>query len=81
MKKLKIGGVYRHYKGTKVKVIGEALHSETMEPMVIYLHLEDGMMWVRPEKMFLETINIDGKKEKRFKLINQKMLVKPNIKK
>jgi len=81
MKKLKIGGVYRHYKGTKVKVLGEALHSETMEPMVVYLHLEDGMMWVRPKKMFLETITIDGKKKERFKLINQKMLVKPNISK
>jgi len=80
MKKLKIGGVYRHYKGTKVKVLGEALHSETMEPMVIYLHLEDGVMWVRPKKMFLETVIIEGKKQERFKLINQKMLIKPNNK-
>ncbi len=78
MKELKIGGVYKHYKGTKVKVLGQALHSETMEPMVIYLHLEDGVIWVRPKKMFLETITLDRKRVKRFKLINQKMLVKPN---
>jgi hypothetical protein len=31
-----------HYKGTKAKIIAEALHSETLEPMVIYIHLEDG---------------------------------------
>lgn len=69
MKKLKIGGVYKHYKGTKVKVLGEALHSETMEKMVIYLHLEDGVVWVRPKKMFMD--------KGRFKLIRQKILVKP----
>jgi hypothetical protein len=77
MRKLKIGEVYKHYKGTKVKVLGEALHSETMEPMVVYLHLEDGIVWVRPKKMFLENVILDGKKQERFKLINQKNLIKP----
>jgi hypothetical protein len=77
MKKLKIGGVYIHYKGTKVKVLGEALHSETLQKMVIYLHLEDGVIWVRPKKMFLEKVKINGKEKERFKLIGQKILVKP----
>lgn len=78
MRKLEIGETYKHYKGTKAKVICEALHSETMEPLVVYLHLEDGGMWARPKKMFLETIKIDGKKVERFKKINQKLVVKPN---
>ena len=78
MKKLEIGGVYKHYKGTKVKVVGEAKHSETMEPMVIYIHLEDGCVWVRPKKMFLESVIIDGKKVDRFKNIKQKILIKPS---
>jgi hypothetical protein len=77
MKKLKISGVYKHYKGTRVKVLGEAIHSETLEEMVIYIHLEDGVLWVRPKKMFLGKINIDGKEKERFKLIDQKILVKP----
>lgn len=47
MKKLEIGAIYEHYKGTKAKVICEARHSETMEPLVVYVHLEDGGMWVR----------------------------------
>lgn len=81
MKKLKIGGLYEHYKGTKVKVICEAIHSETLEPMVIYMHLEDGGMWARPEKMFLETIVKNGKKVERFKKINEKVIIKPNKKK
>ena len=80
MKKLEIGAVYKHYKGTKAKVICEALNSETMEPMVIYVHLEDGGVWARPKKMFLETIKVDGKKVERFKKTDSKIVVKPNKK-
>jgi len=56
-------GVYRHFKGTEVKVIGIALHSETEEPMVVYIHpdsvkgKEINTMWVRPLKMFLEKVD------------------------
>ncbi|MFA6269787.1 MAG: DUF1653 domain-containing protein [Candidatus Paceibacterota bacterium] len=81
MKKLEIGGLYEHYKGTKVRVICEATHSETLEPMVVYMHLEDGGMWARPRKMFLETIIKNGKKVERFKKINQKLSIKPNKRK
>lgn len=80
MKKIEIGAVYKHYKGTKAKVIGEALHSETLEPMVIYVHLEDGVVWVRPKKMFLETVKVGNKKVQRFQKINQKILIKPRKK-
>ena len=80
MKKLEIGAVYRHYKGTKVKVLTEAIHSETREPLVVYLHLEDGVIWARPKKMFLETITVKGKKVERFKKIKQKILIKPSNK-
>ena len=52
MQKLDIGAVYKHYKGTKVKVLAEGFHSETLEPVVIYLHLEDGVVWVRPKRCF-----------------------------
>jgi hypothetical protein len=80
MKKLEIGAVYRHYKGTKAKVIGEAINSETLEPMVIYVHLEDGVIWTRPKKMFLEIVKIGNKKTPRFQKINQKILIKPRKK-
>jgi len=66
MKKLQTGK-YQHYKGTFVEVISEALHSETKEPLVVYKHLEDGQMWVRPLKMFLETVTVNGKEVPRFK--------------
>ncbi|HNW71773.1 MAG TPA: DUF1653 domain-containing protein [Candidatus Paceibacterota bacterium] len=75
--KLEIGSIYRHYKGTKVKVLGEALHSETLEPMVIYMHLEDGITWVRPKKMFLEKVKIGKKLVLRFQKIKTKIIIKP----
>ena len=66
MKSLEIGAVYRHYKGTKVKVLFEAIQSETKEHLVIYMHLEDGIIWARPKHMFLENIILDGKEIERF---------------
>ncbi|MFA5095085.1 MAG: DUF1653 domain-containing protein [Candidatus Paceibacterota bacterium] len=80
MKKLEVGAVYKHYKGTKAKVIGEAFNSETREPMVIYIHLEDGVIWTRPKRMFLENVTVNGKKVERFKKLNQKILIKPGKK-
>lgn len=77
MQKLEIGGIYQHYKGTKVKVIGEGFSSETLEPMVFYIHLEDGIMWARPKKMFLENIIKGGKKIERFKKIKTIIKIKP----
>lgn len=78
MKKLEIGAIYKHYKGTKVKVLGECFHSETMEPLVIYMHLEDGTTWARPKKMFTESITVKGKKMERFKKFKQEILIKPS---
>ncbi len=68
-------GKYKHFKGTIVEVIGTALHSETMQELVIYLHpdpvkgLGANTMWARPKEMFQETITRDGKEMQRFKFI------------
>ena len=63
------GAIYQHYKGTKVKIICEAKHSETLEEMVVYTHLEDNRTWVRPKTMFLENVVIDGKGVERFRKV------------
>ena len=68
-------GKYKHFKGMEVEVIGVALHSETMEEMVIYNHPDPvkgkgvDTMWARPKEMFLETVNKDGKEIPRFKYV------------
>ena len=63
-------GKYRHFKGNEYEVIGIAKHSETLEDYVVYkaLYGEFGL-WVRPLKMFEETITRDGKTFKRFEYI------------
>ena len=73
MEQVKIGKVYRHFKGNYYFVENVAYDSESKERMVVYKPLynrEDGRsIWVRPEKMFLEEIpkrpdNITGQKHR-----------------
>lgn len=71
-KQIQIGGTYKHYKGNFYKVISLAKHSETLEDMIVYQTLYgEQMTWVRPLKMFMENVNVDGKKVKRFELADQ----------
>lgn len=60
MEEVQIGRVYRHFKGNYYFVENVAYDSETKERVVVYKPLyprEDGRaIWVRPEKMFLESI-------------------------
>jgi hypothetical protein len=68
---LKLGGLYKHYKGKMYKVHQIVRHSETLEELVFYetLHPNDlGTWWVRPVEMFLETVEIDGVVQPRFQL-------------
>lgn len=70
MNKLQIGALYKHYKGNNYVVVGLAKHSETLEDLVVYRAIYgDGDLWVRPKEMFLENIEVDGKKQSRFKVI------------
>lgn len=74
MDHVEIGKTYRHFKGTYHQVLNVALDSETQERMVVYNHKDDGQVWVRPEKNFLEEIperadNITGQKH-RFEKID-----------
>ena len=73
MDQIKIGKVYRHFKGNYYFVEDVAYDSETKERMVVYKPLYNRQLWVRPEKMFLEEIperpdNITGQKV-RFELV------------
>jgi len=63
-------GKYKHYKGKEYEVIGVAKHSETLEEMVVYKALYDeGQIWVRPLKMFLVKVEINGRKIPRFEYV------------
>ncbi|MDD5031603.1 MAG: nucleotide exchange factor GrpE [Patescibacteria group bacterium] len=61
-------GIYKHYKDKKYKVLFIAEDSETQEEMVVYQAMYgEGKIWVRPKRIFLEEVEIDGKKVPRFK--------------
>ena len=65
-----IGREFRHFKGNLYRLEGFAKDSETLEQMVVYRALYgEGGLWVRPAKMFFETIERDGKTMKRFELV------------
>lgn len=69
---LVLGGLYQHYKGKNYIVKDLARHSETMEWLVVYECLyenPEGKLWVRPMKMFLENIVVEGREVPRFKYI------------
>ena len=61
MKEVKVGGIYRHFKGHMIEIQMIAKHSENLENMVIYTHLGRGDMWARPEAMFLEDDDVSQK--------------------
>lgn len=74
MNNLKLGK-YQHSKtGNFYKVIGFAKHSETLEDLVVYECLYENpksKLWVRPLKMFFETVEVNGQKIPRFKFMGK----------
>ena len=65
-----IGREFVHFKGGHYRLEGFAKDSETMEELVVYRALYgDGGLWVRPAKMFFETIERDGRRIRRFELV------------
>lgn len=63
-------GKYRHFKGGEYEVLYLAKDSETLETLVVYRALYgDGGVWVRPARMWNETVERNGKRYKRFTFI------------
>ena len=63
---------FRHFKGNLYRLERFAKDSETLEEMVVYRALYGGRgLWVRPAKMFFETIERDGKAMKRFEFLKE----------
>ncbi|MDD2870640.1 MAG: DUF1653 domain-containing protein [Candidatus Gracilibacteria bacterium] len=75
-------GIYKHYKNKLYEVICTGIHTETDERMVIYkalyntpeLSKEYGndFCFVRPESMFFEDVEVDGKIVPRFEYVGNK---------
>lgn len=68
MQEILIGKTYRHYKGNLYKIINFAVHSETLEDMIVYQSLYDDKIWARPKTMWNEIVDNNG--TLRFTLIS-----------
>jgi hypothetical protein len=69
-------GVYEHYTGLLVFVLGVARHSETEEKFVAYIPLapkRGPRITVRPLTMFFEDVEVNGQKRSRFRYVGAEM--------
>jgi GNAT superfamily N-acetyltransferase len=69
--------IYRHTKGMHYLSLGQATHSETLEPLEVYRALYDNelaSMWVRPHGMFHGPADAGGK---RFEVVGRVRVVYP----
>ena len=59
MRSVKIGRVYRHFKGNYYYIKDIAIHSETEEEYVVYQALyDDHKTYIRAKDMFLEKADL-----------------------
>jgi len=67
-----VPGVYRHFKGNLYQLLFTAMHSETLEEMVVYraLYGERGT-WVRPLSMWAERVTRGGYDGPRFTWVRE----------
>ena len=60
MRKIKINGIYKHFKGNYYIVIDIATDSESTEKYVVYRALyDDNNLWIRKLDMFLGEVDHD----------------------
>ena len=62
-----VGARYMHYKQLSYKVLALALREDDNEPCVVYqAEYGDHVTWIRPVSKWIEEVEVDGKKLKRF---------------
>jgi hypothetical protein len=66
-KQVIVGARYMHYKQLSYTVLTLALREEDSEPCVVYqAEYGDNVTWMRPVSSWIEEVEIDSKKVKRF---------------
>lgn len=72
-RKIQVGEVYKHFKGTYHRIIAIAKHSESLEELVIYTHMDTDEVWARPYSSFISLVDKEkypnSKQTYRFELV------------
>lgn len=67
-----VGARYMHYKQLSYKVLAVALREDDNEPCVVYqAEYGDRLTWIRPVANWIESVEVGGKKVKRFVKIKE----------
>ena len=56
-RKIKINGIYQHFKGHTYQVIGIAKDSENLKEKVVYRNIETKELWIRNKEEFLSKVD------------------------
>ncbi len=64
------GEIYEHYRGKRYKILSVGRSEATLEECIVYQALYgDRDVWVRPLRMFLEKVVVEGESQPRFKRV------------
>lgn len=69
VKQLVPPGPYEHFKGGKYEVIYVGRVEANLEIVIIYRALKTGEIWTRPAQQFMESVEVDGQRVRRFQLV------------
>lgn len=71
--------LYRHYKGGVYEFLHEATLESDLTPMVVYRAVKNGTVWIRPQAVFHELVEIDGQRVPRFALLDEAAAVSDQV--
>lgn len=67
---LHAGQRYRHYKGGLYEMVGAATLESDLSAMIVY-RSADGALWIRPQSVFFEQVEVDGRLVPRFAPVDE----------
>lgn len=65
-------GFYQHHEGRVYEVLYVGTHTESYKRYVVYKHVHEDRIWIRPEKMFRQRVKVGRKLVPRFQRLTKR---------